>query len=281
MATFNESRTPFKPYGLSCERWTPSLMGRPDRHNEIELNYLPRGSVTYLLQDCRITLPPNRLAVFWGLIAHQIVDHGGEHPYFVATLPFSLFLEWNLPAPFVERILAGALVLEQREEMAIPDEVLLTNWAAGADDAAGREVMLLELRARLARMALSVPPVGEGQTQRKSVPEGGTAVSQVEQIAFFIAQNFRQPIRSSDVGRAVGLHPDYANALFKRAFRMTLGEYLTTERVAFASRRLVTTKNSVTEIAFASGFGSLSRFNAAFRKTNCCTPREYRDRHRR
>ncbi len=256
-------------------------MGRPDRHNEIELNYLPTGSVTYLLQDRRITLPPKRIAAFWGLTSHQIVDHEGVEPYFVVTIPFSLFLEWNLPAPFVERILTGSVVMDQREEMATPDEVLFTNWAAGAGDPASRKVMLLELHARLARMALLAPPATETTSGHRGLQGSGDEIGRVEQIALFIAQNFRQPIRSADIGRAVGLHPDYANTVFKRAFRMTLGEYLTTERIAFASRQLVTTADSVTEIAFASGFGSLSRFNAAFRKANRCTPREYRDRHRR
>ena len=61
----------FRPYGLTCEWWTPTLMGKPDRHNEIELNYLPEGPLTYLLQDRKITLPSGRLTTFWGLIVRR------------------------------------------------------------------------------------------------------------------------------------------------------------------------------------------------------------------
>lgn len=45
---FDARRGELRPYGLTCELWTPCLMRRPDRHNEIELNYLPEGSLTYL-----------------------------------------------------------------------------------------------------------------------------------------------------------------------------------------------------------------------------------------
>ena len=48
--TFDEKRSEFKPYGLTCELWMPDLMRKPDRHNEIELNYFTSGSITYLFQ---------------------------------------------------------------------------------------------------------------------------------------------------------------------------------------------------------------------------------------
>ena len=279
MITFNEARPPFKAYGLTCEQWRPRRMGRADRHNEIEINYVPDGSVTYLLQDRKITLPPRQLAVFWGLIAHQIVGFECRQPYFVCTIPFSVFLEWNLPAPFVNRILGGEVLLEQRQDSARADEYTLRHWEQDIHTPAGRDVMLLEMQARLARMALYQDPAF-GPSDRL-LPLASPEISQVERMAVYIGQNFRDPIRSSDVGKAIGLHPDYANAVFKKAFGLSLSEYLTTERVAYASRKLVTTLTPITEIAFASGFNSLSRFNAAFRKINHCTPREYRNGVRR
>ena len=41
LKTFDEKRDEFKPYGLTCEIWRPQLMPKIDRHNEIELNYIP------------------------------------------------------------------------------------------------------------------------------------------------------------------------------------------------------------------------------------------------
>jgi hypothetical protein len=125
--TFNEDRTDFKPYGLTCELWSPSLMKKPDRHNEIELNYVPEGSLSYLLHDQRIEIPSKRIGIFWGLIPHQIVSYKGNSPYLVCTIPFSLFMEWKLPSDFTDRILNGELLIEPTTKSSIYDEYLFEN----------------------------------------------------------------------------------------------------------------------------------------------------------
>jgi len=93
LKTFNEKRDEFVPYGLTCEIWTPCLMRKPDRHNEIEINYSHESTVTYLFQDKKITIPAKKLAIFWGLVPHQIINFEGTKPYYVCTIPFSSF--WN------------------------------------------------------------------------------------------------------------------------------------------------------------------------------------------
>lgn len=93
MYRFDCRRQEFTPYGLTCEVWTPDLMRRPDRHNEVELNYVPAGSIAYLFQDRRVVVPCGRLAVFWGLVPHQIVHYESDTPYYVCTIPFPCF--WN------------------------------------------------------------------------------------------------------------------------------------------------------------------------------------------
>ena len=89
--TFDESRNEFKPYGLSCEIWSPSLMRKPDRHNEIEINYFPKGGITYLFQGNKVTVPSKKLTIFWGLIPHQIIDFKSDNPYYVCTFIKSNF----------------------------------------------------------------------------------------------------------------------------------------------------------------------------------------------
>ena len=274
--TFDESRGEFKPYGLTCELWTPGLMRKPDRHNEIEINYFPKGNITYLFQDKKITIPAQRLAIFWGLVSHQIVHYEGPYPYYVCTIPFSLFLEWKLPASFVDRILKGEVLLEVSEKFSLYDEFLLNNWITDINKSASVKVILLELRARLYRMAISNLPVLENDPFRVHTDE----INQVERIAIYIAQNYSNPVKVSDIGEAVGLHPDYANSIFKKAFGRTLSEYIMEERISHAQRKLAATDTSITQIAFECGFNSISRFNAAFQKMNRCTPRNFRKRYK-
>jgi AraC family transcriptional regulator, melibiose operon regulatory protein len=271
---FDERRKEFKPYGLTCELWTPSLMKRPDRHNEIELNYFPEGAITYLFQDSRVSIPPKRLAVFWALVPHQIVYHEGTTPYFVATIPFSIFLEWKLPDSFVARVLKGEVLIDGADRFSVYDEFLIENWITDKNDTDANEVTLLEMHARLYRMSLEI------SKEVDQPPVNSHDVNIFEKIAIYVAQNYAGSITVSDIGKAVGLHPDYANTIFKKAFGRTLSEYVTAERISHAQRKLLTSDNGITEIAFDSGFNSIGRFNAAFQKINRCTPRDFRKKYR-
>jgi AraC-like DNA-binding protein len=94
-----------------------------------------------------------------------------------------------------------------------------------------------------------------------------------------IAQRYREPLTVEEIGRAVGLHPNYAMGIFKKAFGTTLIDYVTHHRVSHAQRLLATTEEKIVEVAFGSGFNSLSRFNEAFRRACGCTPRSYRAQH--
>ena len=272
LTTFDESREVFKPYGLTCELWSPSLMSKPDRHNEIELNFSPKGTITYLFQDSKITIPKNRLATFWGLIPHQIVHFEGNSPYYVCTIPFSLFFEWNLPASFIDRVLNGDVMLEGSEVSSSYDEFLLENWFRDLNNNDVIDVVLQEMQARLSRLAIN-----NLSTKRdKKYHIQSNEISYVERIAIYIAQNYFNPIDVSEIGKAVGLHPDYANTLFKRAFGCTLNEFINEERIAYAQRKLMTTDAKITTIAYECGFNSISWFNATFKKINDCTPRDFR-----
>jgi len=100
------------PYGFTCEKWIPRVMRKPDRHNDIEINYLTKGSITYLFQGTKLTVPKQSLTLFWGLVPHQIIEHKGSSPYYVCTIPMTQFLDWKLPSLFVERVLKCDVIIE-------------------------------------------------------------------------------------------------------------------------------------------------------------------------
>ena len=114
------------------------------------------------------------------------------------------------------------------------------------------------------------------QMKKETISIQENKFSLVEQIAIYVARNYTRNINISEVGEKVGLHPDYANSVFKKVFGCSIYEYIIKERISHAQRKLVLSDISITEIAFDCGFNSINRFNAAFMKINKCTPREYR-----
>ncbi len=281
MVQFDPDRPDFTPYGLTCVRWNPSPMRRPDHHNEIELNMLQKGWLTYLLGGRKVRIEAGRLSAFWAAIPHQIIDYGKETEYFVATLPLAWFLQCRLPEPLVQPLMRGEVLSDSRADRANFDTALFEQWEHDLGHAQReiRDVVILEMEARLRRLAASLPTpkqVKKGRL-RLALQDGG--LNKVEQMACLVAQRYKEPLTVQEISEAVKLHPNYAMNLFKKAFGTTLIDYLTHHRVSHAQRLLVTTDEKIVEIAFASGFNSISRFNEAFRRACGCTPREYRVHH--
>ncbi len=286
MKSFDDTRPDFSPYGLTCERWTQVPMVRPDRHNEIELNLLVEGALTYRLGGDRVTIEAGSLAAFWAAVPHQILGQEAPGPaaeYFVATIPLAWFLQLQLPAFFVQAILRGRVAYERDTTRFRLDVEQFTNWAENLEGPVVelRRAALLEIEARLLRM-------GSAATKNQSGPESvlarshfssETEVGKAEQMARYIAQNYTSSLSVEAISRSVGLHPGYAMTLFRTAFGMSLVTCINQHRLTHAQRLLATTNQQILTIAYESGFGSLSRFNDAFRRTIGCTPRQYRLSH--
>jgi AraC-like DNA-binding protein len=280
--SFDPNRPDFAPYGLTCVHWQPSPMRRPDHHNEVELNFLESGSVTYLLGGNKTVVEAGKLSVFWAAIPHQIIDFGNEPAYYVATIPLQCFLQWRLPENFVQRLMQGHFVSEQTTSRADSDAEMFEHWE---DDLLKKtpeleRPVLLEMQARLIRLALNLPARSKPRTKRDRISTiTNTGLNKVEQMACFIAQNYTEKLTVQQIGEFVRLHPNYAMNLFQKTFGTTLIAYLTQHRVSHAQRLLATTDRTVTDVAFDSGFNSISRFNDAFRGVCGCSPREYRRTH--
>jgi AraC-like DNA-binding protein len=279
---FDQRRRDFTPYGFTCERWTPARMPRPDRHNEIEINLLTDGELTYMVGGRKVRVPAGRLAIFWAAIPHQIIGTQGASEYYVATIPLSWFLQCNFPSHLVQPVLHGEVLLDRQTDAG--DLARFELWLDDLriDPANRQRPVFLEMEARLYRLGLSLARGSAGKRgrprrTRESVKEGH--LSNVERMAAFVAMRYTEPLTVNDIGEHVGLHPNHAMTVFKRAFGTTLIRYLTEHRVSHAKRLLATTDDKIVGVALASGFGSVGRFNAVFRQTCGCSPREFRRRH--
>lgn len=276
---FDSRRRDFQPYGFTCEIWRPKQMPRPDRHDEIEINFLDRGTLTYLMGGQRVTVQPRRVTAFWAAVPHQIVGFNKVNFYYVVTVPFGWVLQWGLPERLLMALIQGRMVADNSANRASLDCQLFAQWHNDLEDArTHHDIVELEVRARLLRLADCVqdqshtPDFCEDHTTGKQQSN----LEKAETMACFIARNYTSRIQVKDVAACVRLHPDYAATLFRKTFGTTLNALITRHRVAHAQRRLITTDERIVNIAHDCGFDSLSRFNRAFKEIAGVTPRQYR-----
>lgn len=103
-----------------------------------------------------------------------------------------------------------------------------------------------------------------------------TTDQQILQAARFISENYMNPITTADVARAVNFSPNYLSRKFRQEAGIGLHEYLVFVRLHHAALELVSTKDSITAIAFRCGFSDSNYFKDAFKKKYGLTPRGYR-----
>lgn len=274
---FDHTRDEFSPYGLTCELWGPVKMHRPDRHNEVELNLLPQGELTYLMWGERRKVRAGRLACFWAAVPHQIIEFKGISSYHVATIPLAWVLGWGLPERFVSALLDGEILEETLPYRGRLDESLMSQWEADLASGRATEPVILEMKARLLRLAQTFRP---RESAPKEVRLTAGHAEAVETMAKFVAENYTGRITVSQVAASAGLNPDHATRIFKKVYHKGIKAFITEHRVLHAQRMLLSTDAKTLTIAMESGFGSLGRFNANFKSYCGCSPSEYRAIHR-
>ena len=213
MVSFDPSRPDFKPYGFTCVRWNPSPMRRPDHHNEVELNFLESGWVTYFFGGRKIRFDAGRLSVFWAAIPHQIVEFGPSTEYFVATIPFAWFLQSKLPDGFVQPLLRGHVHQEPSDARARSDRELFLQWEADLKQPLKetKDIVILEMQARLLRLSTALPSEAKPtvKSRRRPLAFDDVGLNKVEQMACLVARQYTEAMTVEEIGRAVGLHPNY------------------------------------------------------------------------
>lgn len=249
-------------------------MPRADQHDEIELNYLSEGSLTYLLGGRRVVVPAQRLAAFWATVPHQIVDYDGDSPYYVATIPFAWFLKWGIACQLHDRILQWDMVLDAAQSEPARERLMFEQWIHDVGDESLETAVALEIQARLLRMAKYLSDASPPTDSPLRVPL--ESQDKAEQMACRISRCYEQRLTIPQIAEEVDLHPDYAATLFKKTYGTTIVNFITRHRVAHAQRLLLSTEAPIINVAGDSGFDSLSRFNRAFKQLTGSTPREYR-----
>jgi len=244
----------------------------PHRHNEIELNFLERGALTYLFGKQQVIVSAGQLIVFWAIMPHSILEAGPETTLLWLTLPPGRFLQWHLPEAMTQQVLQGQILWDQRESQR--EYQLFSQWhqdlqVHGYDY---ERVILLEVEARLRRIAQPLP----SQLPLPTQPMTTRLHQKVEAMIGFITEHYMEPLQLGQIARAVGLHPGYATELFRQTCGITIMDYLAQHRVAHAQRLLATTDRTVLEIAMEAGFTSASRFYVTFQKITGQSPRAYR-----
>lgn len=99
----------------------------------------------------------------------------------------------------------------------------------------------------------------------------------VEKVMEYINHNFQRNITLSEAARIVNMTDMSFSRFFKSRTGITFMDTLLECRIGNASRLLIDTTQSISEIAYNCGFNNISNFNRLFKKRKGCTPKKFRE----
>ncbi len=233
---------------------------REHRHDELELNLLLSGSVTYRVGPQLYRLAPHSMAWLFRGQNHLIVQHGAELDFWVVVFKPSLvtksfgqdrdspMLSANPPGHFVRMIhptIIGGLenVLQSARHAETQGNPALLNAALGY----------------LLHKSWAEFDAGEPTVANDVLPPSVTRALD----ALDLGENDETP----DLARVCGLEAAHLNRLFRRTMGVTLTDYRNRrrlERFWHLSRRFP--ERTLLACALDAGFGSYAQFHRVHRK---------------
>ena len=240
------------------------LTYKPHIHHHIEVVYLKRGAAKAYLDSVEYNIGSGDLLVVFPNQVHRFED--------VGTCP-----EYDLFIINPDLISDFSITMSNRE----PEDAVIRNIAQNP-----RAITLIGIlssvsefpqsnRDLLIRGYLSsfFAEIIEMMTLKNVRSEEGRAL---RSIVKWCSKNFKQDISLSILSDKLHLSKYYISHLFSDKLGISFTDYINSLRVSESCKMLRTRNMSITEIAYAVGFGTLRTFNRAFMKQMGISPSEYR-----
>ena len=99
----------------------------------------------------------------------------------------------------------------------------------------------------------------------------------LEKAFQYMNENYHKEIALNDIAKLVSMTDESFSRFIKKRTGNTFIGSLNEIRLGHASRMLIDTTHSITEISYQCGFNNISNFNRLFKKKKACTPKEFRE----
>ena len=247
-------------------------------HPEIEIVRIDTSEGRMLAGDYAGNFEAGQIYMFGSRLPHAFINNEGTQ----GAHSQCIFLNADIAQKFIREFPEAEsldILLRQADRGLLLPQELSTRIAAKMDAVFSSNgfpqlVKLLDLLCRIGEMKTLKLLSSEGYVPRSA----NRQVNRMESVISYIHQHSATDIPMEQLARIAAMSPTAFHRFFKQSLGCTPGSYLMDLRLSNVAHRLLESTDSVSEIAFASGFNNLSNFNRQFRRRFNCSPRDYRSR---
>ena len=103
----------------------------------------------------------------------------------------------------------------------------------------------------------------------------------VLKVKKYIQEHYMEELKLKELSNIASMSESAFSRFFKLHTGRTLSDYLIDIRMGYASRMLVDTNKSISEISFCCGYNNMSNFNRLFKRKKGCTPSRFREQYKK
>ena len=271
-----EALSPEKEYDLKFSYLNSPLYFPAHWHEFAEFILATDDACRYIVNDIPYTLNAGDLLLIWPAELHSVV---------------------SVPAGSSIIMQFGGSFIFNRHDLSLYYRYLRLYHKIGIKEMPELNRSLAELLAETYRIFTSADPFAETNATiriysmlislasyalKDASPRGRSydpldpTYIKLRDACAFISRNCDKNLSQKEVAHHFGFSHFYFSRLFKEYSSVSFNEYLTKERMQRATQLLCEESIPITEVAYRSGFQSISNFNRVFRETTHHTPMEYR-----
>jgi AraC-like DNA-binding protein len=240
------------------------LTYRPHIHHHIELVYLKKGSAKAYINSVEYNINEGDLLVVFPNQVHKYEDVGScpEYDLFIINPELvsdilQLVSHQEPDEPVIKHITRNPRVLTLIGILASESDFPKTN----------REVLLHGYLFALFGEIIDMMTFKNVRSDESRA---------LRSIVKFCSKNFKQEISLTVLSEKLNLSRYYISHIFSDKLGISFTDYINSLRVSESCVMLRSSSISVTEVAYAVGFGTLRTFNRAFIKQMGISPSQYR-----
>lgn len=277
-----------RPHGTKAYPYTQYFMHNPTKafhipvhwHDEVEIIYVKKGRIMISIGEESFPATSGDLFFVNSGELHFMESDDMEVEYYTLLFPLAFLsfqiedaLEEEIFLPLRQKKLLLPVLLKdietQKQMSNIIREVIVVNEEKEIGYQLRTRILLLKLIEEfLKKSAFCQPDITS------------TTIMQREILAF-IQEHYAEKITLTMLAKEFHLSEKYISWYFKEHFAISFMQYVSHLRMTRAKDLLLSTEQSVTEIALSSGYPSVNFFIRSFKEEHGITPLQYRKRMKR